>query len=98
MGPSGTDAGLIRDHFPHERFRGLHECGLCAAKGLRVVEPASSENLVIPGSNEVYAAPGGIIHYISDHSYLPPTVLTTEEQQAMKRTKPLEYSNFVISP
>ena len=68
----GRLLGLIRDHFPHERFRGLHECSLCAARGCRVAETASSENLLIPGSNVIYAAPGGLGHYISAHSYLPP--------------------------
>jgi hypothetical protein len=68
----GRLLGLIRDHFPHESFRGLHECGLCAATGRRVADSASSENLLVPGSNEIYAAPGGLVHYISVHSYLPP--------------------------
>jgi hypothetical protein len=26
----------------------------------------------VPGTAEVFAAPGGIVHYIADHSYLPP--------------------------
>jgi len=37
-----------------------------------VAETGSSENLLIPGRNEIYAAPGGLVHYISTHSYLPP--------------------------
>jgi hypothetical protein len=68
----GRLLGLMRDHFPHERFRGLHECSLCAAMGRRVAETSSSENLLIPGSKEIYAAPGGLGHYVSAHSYLPP--------------------------
>jgi hypothetical protein len=32
----------------------------------------SQENLIIPGTGEIYAAPGGIAHYVRDHRYLPP--------------------------
>lgn len=59
--------------FPHYRFRGVHECSICQAAG-RVSGgwSHSQDNLIVPGHDEVYAAPGGIVHYISDHSYLPP--------------------------
>ena len=62
-----------REHFPHDTFRGSHDCSLCRAAG-RVGGGAGSwqVNLIVPGRHEVYAAPGGIVHYISDHSYLPP--------------------------
>jgi hypothetical protein len=29
-------------------------------------------DLIIPGSLEVFAAPAGVVHYISEHSYRPP--------------------------
>jgi hypothetical protein len=29
-------------------------------------------NLLIPGVGVVYAAPAGFLHYIKEHSYLPP--------------------------
>jgi hypothetical protein len=64
--------GLFREHFTLAGFRGLHECDLCRATGRRFAHPLSYQNLLIPGRNDVYAAPGGLVHYISDHSYLPP--------------------------
>jgi len=32
----------------------------------------SQENLFVPGTEEVFVTPGGVLHYIEDHSYLPP--------------------------
>lgn len=37
----------------------------------------SQENLIIPGDGEVFAAPGGIVHYIEKHGYLPPSTFIT---------------------
>lgn len=62
-----------REHFSHHRFRGAHDCSLCEAAGRFTGGVGwSQENLVIPGASEVYAAPGAIVHYISDHGYRPP--------------------------
>jgi hypothetical protein len=59
--------------FPHYRFRGGKTCSICEALGLTSPGPIwSQENLIIPGSGEVYVAPGGVVHYIEAHSYLPP--------------------------
>jgi hypothetical protein len=63
---------FICEYLPNMGFRGLHECSLCLATGRHVVDDRSWVNLLIPGRNEVFAAPGGLVHYISDHSYLPP--------------------------
>jgi len=55
-------------------FRGVHVCSLCASKSQ--VSPCeagwSQENLFVPGTGEVFVTPGGVLHYIEDHSYLPP--------------------------
>ena len=31
----------------------------------------SQEVVIVPGVNLVYAAPGGVIHYIDEHGYAP---------------------------
>ena len=62
-----------RQHLPHYRFRGAYECSFCRAAGHHTGGGGwSQENLIVPGIHEVYAAPGWIIHYVSDHSYRPP--------------------------
>jgi hypothetical protein len=68
-------------HFPHYHFRGGYECSFCKA-GECITGGAgwsqddrfiwSQDNLIIPGVGEVYAAPGAIVHYITDHLYRPP--------------------------
>jgi len=56
-------------------FRGIHVCSLCSSKQQGSPrEPGwSQENLFVPGAEEVFVTPGGILHYIEDHSYLPPS-------------------------
>jgi len=59
--------------FPQYRFRGVKTCSICEALGHASPGPIwSQENLIIPGLSEVYAAPGGIVHYIEAHQYLRP--------------------------
>jgi hypothetical protein len=54
-------------------FRGLHRCSHCVAAGLQASSLSGSHvNIFVPGTTVVYAAPAGIVHYIEDHSYLPP--------------------------
>jgi len=56
-------------------FRGVHLCSLCASQSqVPPSEPGwSQENLFVPGAEEVFVMPGGVLHYIEDHSYLPPS-------------------------
>jgi hypothetical protein len=62
-----------RTHFSHLTFRGVHRCSLCATVGASTGAVGwSQENLIVPGEGEVFAAPGGIVHYVADHSYAPP--------------------------
>lgn len=81
--PDGLVAKLARlvertrAQFPHYGFRGVHDCSLCSAIGDETGGGGwSQENLFVPGSAEVFVAPGGIVHYVADHSYLPPASFT----------------------
>ncbi len=79
--PEGLAARLVtlaaqtRSTFNQYTYRGVHECSLCVAEGRDSSGAGvgwSQENLLIPGMGEIYAAPGGVAHYVSDHRYLPP--------------------------
>jgi hypothetical protein len=63
-----------RSEYRQYRFRGVHICSHCVAQQQTSPSEAgwSQENLLVPGNNIVYAAPGGILHYIEGHAYLPP--------------------------
>jgi hypothetical protein len=57
----------------HYYFRGGMGCSWCLAAGLKSPGPIwSQENIFVPGTNVVYVSPGGIVHYVESHSYLPP--------------------------
>jgi hypothetical protein len=57
-----------------DSFLGMMDCTFCRAANLPGPGPIwSQENVFIPGTNAVYVAPGGIIHYIEQHSYCPPS-------------------------
>lgn len=75
---------MIVTHKITNQMRGNHVCNLCTHidpyedtfywphKGKRVL--LGSSELWIPGkSNKVYAAPDMILHYITEHNYLPPS-------------------------
>lgn len=67
-----------RRHLPHLTFRGVHRCSLCGAHGSSFGSVGwSQENLLVPGAGEVFAAPGGVVHYITSHRYLPPLAFVT---------------------
>jgi hypothetical protein len=56
---------------------GLHSCSLGESKRPGCPLPGSagplwSREVFIPGDAEVFVAPGGIVHYIESHLYLPP--------------------------
>ncbi|MDP9126262.1 MAG: hypothetical protein M3N82_16980 [Pseudomonadota bacterium] len=60
--------------FAQHTFRGLHGCDQCAAAGLagRHFIDTSAVNVLVPGRGEVFAATGGLLHYVAEHAYLPP--------------------------
>ena len=53
-------------------FRGLHGCSLCLGGSSRSGIKDSHVNLLIPGEDCVYVASGGLVHYMTKHSYRPP--------------------------
>jgi hypothetical protein len=58
--------------FRQYHFRGLHDCTLCIpGPGARLAQ--SHINLLIPAKRTVFACPTAIIHYLTVHSYLPPS-------------------------
>ena len=77
--PDGLVAALTRlveqtrSQLAQYRFRGAYDCSFCSAAGCKTGGAGwSQENLIVPGAGEIYAAPGAVVHYIADHSYLPP--------------------------
>jgi hypothetical protein len=63
----------VRSAYSHCGFRGVKRCSQCTAAGLKSPGPIwSQENIFVPGLGVVYVAPGGIIHYVEMHVYLPP--------------------------
>jgi len=56
------------------KFRGVHICSHCEAnKSLSQPGPIwSQEIIIVPGDQVIYAAPGGIVHYVEEHAYVPP--------------------------
>jgi hypothetical protein len=63
----------VRSAYSFRSFLGFQRCSHCTAAGLQSPGPIwSQENIFVPGSSVVYVAPGGIVHYVETHSYLPP--------------------------
>jgi hypothetical protein len=59
--------------FTHYNFRGVMFCSICKSEGFTSPGPIwSQENIFVPGDGAVYVAPGGVVHYVEAHSYLPP--------------------------
>ena len=65
---------LASTEYSHLNFRGLYYCTHCPAKysGPQPGPIWSQEIILVPGNQVVYAAPGGIVHYVEAHAYLPP--------------------------
>jgi hypothetical protein len=63
----------FRSAYSPYNFRGGMTCSICRNEGLPDPGPTwSQENIFVPGIDVVFVAPGGIVHYIEAHSYLPP--------------------------
>ena len=62
--------------FAQHTFRGLHGCDQCVAAGTAGWHAiaTSAVNVLVPGHAEVFAATGGLLHYVDKHAYLPPQV------------------------
>jgi hypothetical protein len=94
----------VRGACPDFAFLGFKECSLCLAVGLKSPGPIwSQENIFIPGSRVVYVAPGGIVHYVEMHEYLPPSefvesVLSCPDPHSKKYYEALRASNAGVKP
>jgi hypothetical protein len=93
-----------RQHLPHYQFRGAYECSFCRVAGHHTGGGGwSQEDLIVPGIHEVYAAPGGIVHYVSDHSYRPPiafveAVASCPDCGSEQYFEALRYANAGLEP
>ena len=59
--------------FQQYHFRGFYDCTICES-GVPAARLARSHiNLLIPSKRTVFACPAAIVHYLSVHSYLPPS-------------------------
>jgi hypothetical protein len=86
-----TLVGQSRSAHPHYYFRGGMTCSFCTAAGIESPGPVwSQENIFVPGSGVVYVAPGGIVHYVEAHGYLPPA----EFIEAVLRCPDLESEEY----
>jgi hypothetical protein len=70
---------------PVELYRGFHVCGLCAepslSKGALTANRGNGEIRVSRGGI-TFAAPVLIVHYIEQHSYLPPAQFLSAVDEA----------------
>jgi hypothetical protein len=63
----------VRSAYSQYLFRGGMTCSLCEDAGLEGPGPIwSQENVFVASKGVVFVAPGGVVHYIEVHSYLPP--------------------------
>ena len=61
-------------HFAQYHSRGLHVCSLCDNKTRETrLIPFSFFELLVPGADVIYVAPGAVLHYVKSHYYVPPT-------------------------
>lgn len=94
----------VHSAYQHYCFRGVMTCSICRAAGLPSPGPVwSQENIFVPGDGVVYIAPGGIVHYIEVHSYLPPpgfneSVLRCPDLRSKEYRQALRVSNAGIDP
>lgn len=61
---------LAQDGWMHVHCMGFHTCELCD-------QWRDHRNLLVPGPDVLYVAPGMIAHYMRAHEYLPPTSFCT---------------------
>jgi hypothetical protein len=90
--------------YRQHNFRGVKHCSICESARLPAPGPIwSQENIFVPGLNAVYAAPGGIVHYVEAHSYLPPpefvdAVLRCSDCDTIEYREALRRANQGIDP
>jgi hypothetical protein len=74
--------------FQHYHFRGLHDCTLCEPGHENARLARSHVNLLIPTKRMVFACPAAIIHYLTVHSYVPPTEFVSAVQECPQYGSP----------
>lgn len=71
---------------PKNMMRGLHNCQFCDVESpISVSEPNSAKRVFLGSgeihiqdeSGQIFSAPTLIVHYITAHSYRPPTIFTS---------------------
>jgi hypothetical protein len=67
--------------FRQYHFRGLHDCTICESGHPSAHLVRSHINLLIPGKRMVFACPAAITHYLTGHSYLPPSEFVDAVQE-----------------
>lgn len=93
-----------RSAYSFSSFMGVMSCSICLFAGLPSPGPVwSQENIFVPGRGIVYVAPGGIVHYIQAHSYLPPSefveaVLQCPDLGTNEYREALRLANHGIEP
>ena len=84
-------------------FIGIHECDLCDVilppGRLNVIDDFGSKTTFVAYKNKLYIFPDLIIHYINEHSYLPPeefivAVLDSTPQETLEYLKKLVKNKF----
>lgn len=82
---------MARDPWQPYAAAGYHECELCQ------FEPALlKDEMYIPGKGCIYAAPGGIVHYIAAHWYRPPDTFV-EAVLACPPMRSMEYKRALMA-
>jgi hypothetical protein len=93
-----------RSAYSQYNFRGTKSCSFCLVAGLPDPGPIwSQENVFVPSAGVVFVAPGGIVHYIEAHSYLPPhefveAVLQCPDCRSIEYREALSVANGGIEP
>ena len=87
--------------YPQYYFRGMYNCSFCDKQEYSGIW--SQQNIFVPGDGVVYLSPGGISHYVSDHSYKPPqsfidAVLQCPDYGSAAYCDVLKEVNHVIDP
>ncbi|WP_217561224.1 hypothetical protein [Streptomyces sp. GbtcB6] len=97
---SADDLAILADigRLKQKKSRGYHYCTICTEKTDRYAESprfgtryqlGSAEIRVVSDDGTLYVAPNLIIHYISDHGYLPPAEFISAVRVDARRRWPV---------
>lgn len=81
-------------------FLGVHECDLCIIKlpsgQLNIIDGFGSRTTFLAYKNKLYIFPDLIIHYINEHSYLPPAEFIEAALDSTPQ-ETIEYLNRILN-